>query len=68
MNRNSLKWHLVEGPITYDFTLHSRVCDHTTYMILEVPLDTFGFSQFHGHYAWLMCEVALSHYLCAILL
>ena len=30
MNRNSLKYHLVEGPITYDFTLHLRICDHTT--------------------------------------
>ena len=29
MNRNSLKYHLVEGPITYDFTLHLRVSDHT---------------------------------------
>ena len=24
-------WHLVEGPITYGFTLHLRVCDHTTW-------------------------------------
>ena len=30
MNRNSLKWHYVKGSVTYDFTLHSRVCDHTT--------------------------------------
>ena len=22
MNRNSLKWHLIEGQATYDFTLH----------------------------------------------
>ena len=28
MNRNSLKEHLVEGPVTYDFTLHLRVHDY----------------------------------------
>ena len=28
MNRNSLKWHWVEGRVTYDFTLHLRVRDH----------------------------------------
>jgi hypothetical protein len=31
VNRNSLKWHLVEDPVTYDFTLQLRVYDHTTY-------------------------------------
>ena len=30
VNRNSLKQHLVEGPVTYDFTLNLRVRDHTT--------------------------------------
>ena len=30
MNKNSLKWHLVKGPITYDVTLHLRTRDHTT--------------------------------------
>jgi hypothetical protein len=35
------------------------------YMILEVSWDnlwtlSFGFSQFHGHGSWLVCEVALS--------
>ena len=30
MNRNSLKHHLVESPITYDFSLHLKVRDHTT--------------------------------------
>ena len=29
MNRNSMKYHLVEGPVTNDFTLHLRVHDHT---------------------------------------
>ena len=60
MNRNLLKQHLVEGPVTYDFTLHLRVRDHT-YMILEVSWDglwtlPFGLSQFHGHGSWLVCE------------
>jgi hypothetical protein len=44
VNRFSLKWHLVEGPVTYDFTLHSRARDQH-YMIVEVclgrPSDTF---------------------------
>ena len=44
MNKISLKWHLVEGMVTYDFTLHLRVRDQH-YMIVEVclgrPLDTF---------------------------
>jgi hypothetical protein len=31
MIRNLLKWHFVEGPVTYDFTLHLRVHDHTTW-------------------------------------
>ena len=31
MNRNSLNKHLVEGPVTHDFTPHSRLCDHTTW-------------------------------------
>ena len=30
MNRQSLKKQLVEGPVTYGFTLNLRVCDHTT--------------------------------------
>ena len=31
MKKKSLKRHLVEASITCDFTLHSRVCDHTTW-------------------------------------
>ena len=31
MNRNSLRYHLVESPNTYDFTLHLRVRDHVTW-------------------------------------
>jgi hypothetical protein len=65
VNRNSLKHHLVEGPVTYDFTLHLRVRDHKYYMILEVRWDnlwtlSFVLSQFHGHGFWLVCKVALS--------
>jgi hypothetical protein len=29
MNRHSLKSHMVEGPVTYGFTLYLRTCDHT---------------------------------------
>jgi hypothetical protein len=29
MNTNSLKYHLVEGPVADDFTLYLRVRDHT---------------------------------------
>ena len=59
-------WIFIEGPVPYDFTLHLRVVDHTTWF-LEVSWDclwmlTFGLSQFHGHSSWLMCEVALMHY------
>ena len=54
---------MVEGPVTYGFTRHSGVCDHT-YMTLEVSWDdiwtlSFGLSQFHGQGSWLVCEVAL---------
>jgi hypothetical protein len=44
MNRNSWKWHLVENPVTYDFTLDLRICDHTTWVFAGVfgrLLDTF---------------------------
>ena len=64
MNRNSLKWHLVEGPVTYDFTLHLRVCDHTTWFWRCVGMAFghfyFGLSKLNGHGSWLMCEVALT--------
>jgi hypothetical protein len=31
--------------------------------VLGTPLGTFfGLSQFHGHNAWLVYEVAMSHY------
>jgi hypothetical protein len=44
MNKNSLKLHLVEVPVTYDFTLHSRIPDHTPHDlggVLGRHLDTF---------------------------
>jgi hypothetical protein len=31
MNRHSLQQHLVEVPVTYDFTLHLRVLDHAAW-------------------------------------
>ena len=36
MNRDSSKRPLVEDPVTYNFTIHLRVRDHTHYMSLEV--------------------------------
>ena len=43
MNRNSLKWHLIEGPVTFGFTLHLRVYDHTTWFwrCLETTFEDF---------------------------
>jgi hypothetical protein len=61
MHRNSLKQHLVEGPITYDFPLHLRVRDHTTTWCWRCRWDgglwtlSLGLSQFHGHGSWLVC-------------
>jgi hypothetical protein len=61
---NSLKRHLVEGPVTYDFTLTLQ--DPWLHcMIWEVSWHglrtlSFGLLQFHGHGSWLVCEVVLS--------
>jgi hypothetical protein len=43
MNGNSLELHLVEDPITYDFTLHlgSVTTLHDCGGVLGRPLDTF---------------------------
>jgi hypothetical protein len=43
VKRNSLKQHLVEGPVTYDFTLHLRFVTtlHEFGGVLGWPLDTF---------------------------
>ena len=58
MNKNPLKLHLDEGPVTYGFTLHLRIYDHTYYMsTLEVCWDglwtlSFRLSHFRGHGSW----------------
>ena len=56
-----LQQHLVEGPVTYGFTIHLGVRDHTTWFrrCLWDNLWTlsFGLSQFHGHGSRLVCEV-----------
>ena len=56
INRISLKYHLVEGLVTYGFTLHLRVLEGPwpQEMILKVSWDglwtlSFGLSQCHGH-------------------
>ena len=41
MNRTSLKYYLVEVAFTYDFTLHLRIHDHTTWFCRCVG-TTFG--------------------------
>ena len=62
MNRVSLKWHLVEGPVTCDFTLHLRVCDHTTWVwkCVGTPFGRFPLGSHNFTISWLVCEVALS--------
>jgi hypothetical protein len=57
MKRDSLKQHLSEGPITYDFTLH----DVGRGLGTTFGHFSFRLLQFHGHGTWLMCEVALNH-------
>ena len=59
-----LKYHLVEGPVMHDITLHLSVCDHTTWFWSCVGRDGLwtlyvGRSQFRGHGSWLVCEVVL---------
>jgi hypothetical protein len=59
MNKISLKWHLVEGPVTYDFTLHLRVRDHTLHDfggVLGRPLDTFFWALITS-WSWLLACV-----------
>jgi hypothetical protein len=51
--------------VTYDFTLHLRIRDHTTWCCWRwigtaFGRFSFGLSQVHGHGSWLVCEVALS--------
>jgi hypothetical protein len=56
--RNSLKYHLVEGPGTYGFTLHSRIRDLTTWFegVLGRPLDAF-FRALTISWSWLLVRV-----------
>ena len=53
---------LVEGPVTYDFTVYSRVRDHTTWFRKRLNLWTlsFGLSQIHGHGSWLVRKVPIA--------
>ena len=58
-----MKKHLVEGPVTYDFTLHLRVRDYTPCFWRCVGTAafghfSFGLSQSHGHGSWLVGEVS----------
>ena len=65
VNRNPLKWHLVEGPVTCDFTLQLRVHDHTMWFWkcwTAFGHSSFRLSQFRGHGSWLVCEVALCYH------
>ena len=46
MNRNSLKYHLVESSVTYDFTLSfglSRFHGHNSWLVCEVALSLDGY-------------------------
>ena len=45
MDKNSLKTHLVKGLVTYDFTLHLRIRDHTTHFWKCVGTTC-------GHFLW----------------
>ena len=48
--------------VTWNFTLHLRTYDHTTWFwrCLGTVFGhfSFGLSQLHGHGSWLVCEVA----------
>jgi hypothetical protein len=71
LNRNKLKLHLVESPVTYDFTLHLKVCDHIRWFWrhLGKAFENFILGSHNFMVSalgsclgyWLMCEVALSH-------
>ena len=62
MNRNSLKWQLVEGPVTYDFTLHLRPCDHTPWFwrCVGTAFGHFLISSHNFMGSWPVWEVALN--------
>jgi hypothetical protein len=55
-----MKWHLVEGPVTYN-TRGSVTTLHDFVGVLGRPLHTFFWAlaiSWHG--SWLVCEVALN--------
>ena len=63
------EWDFIEiafgcRPVTYDFTLHLKIRDHTTWFwgcVGTTPWTlSFGLSQFHGHSFWLVCESGLA--------
>ena len=58
MNRNTLKQHLIEGPVTYGFTLHLGFVTtlHDFGGVLEQPLDTF-FWALTISWSWLLAHV-----------
>ena len=62
MNKNFIEQQLVEDPVTHDFTLHSRVRDHTAWLwrCVGTAFGHFllGSLNFHGHGSWLVCGVA----------
>ena len=45
MNKNSFKWHLVEGPVTRDFALHLRARAHTPWFWKCIGMA-------FGHFFW----------------
>ena len=65
VNRNPLKQHLVNGPVTHGLPLHSKICDHTTTRVWRRLGTAFGHflcglsQSHHGHGSWLVCEAAL---------
>ena len=50
---------MVEDPVTYDFTLHSRVCDHTTWLwrCVGTVFGHFSFGLSHFSWSWLLARV-----------
>ena len=60
----SLKEHLVEGLVTYGFTIHLKIRDHARWCWRCVRDGHWtlsaGLSHFHSHGSWLMCEMVLS--------
>ena len=49
MNKKSLEYHMVEGPVTYDFTLYLVEGPWSHYMIMEVHWDGLWTLSFGSH-------------------